>query len=215
MKKIIFLLLICISASTLSFANGIVLTNLSSVTGTGFIQLQFDLSWNNSWNNNINHDAAWVFFKFKDNDGTWHHLHLTNANNTIASGYTISVPTDNTGAMIYRNTGVGNVVLTGVQLGVENLPGNFDVKGFALEMVQIPLGDTYYLGDGESGTYYSNNIGLPFLVNNTTISMGFGAGLLDDGIANTAVTLNPGFPIGYSSFGNFSNLYMMKHEVSQ
>ena len=215
MKKIAFLLIVCISFCRMASGNGIVLSNLSSVPGAGFVQLQFDLSWNNSWNNSINHDAAWVFFKFKDNDGTWHHLNLTNSNNTIAAGYTIAVPPDLTGAMIYRNSGLGTVTLTGVQLGVNNLPGNFDVRGFALEMVQIPVGDTYYLGDGESGTYYSSNTGAPFLVNINSLSLGFGAGLLDDGIANTSVALNTSFPIAYNTLGAFQSLYMMKHEVSQ
>jgi formylglycine-generating enzyme required for sulfatase activity len=215
MKRTLLLCFLLLSGS-IAWGNGIALSNLTSISGAGFIQLQFDLTWNNSWSNAINKDAAWVFFKFKDNDGTWRHLHLTGANNTIAVGNTIIVPPDLMGAMISRNTtGLGTVTLTGVQVGVENLPGSFDVKGFALEMVQIPMGDTYYLGDGESGTYYANNTGSPFLVTNSSISMGFGAGLLDDGIANTAVTLNASYPIAYNALGGFLNLYMMKHEVSQ
>jgi len=196
-------------------ANNILISNITSVPGTGFVQLQFDLSWDNSWNTSINHDAAWIFFKFKDNDGTWRHLHMTSANNVISAGYTISIPPDLTGAMIYRNSGSGTVSLTAVRLGVENLPGNFDIKGFAIEMVQIPVGDTYFLGDGESGTYYSNNVGAPFLVNTNTLSLGTGVGLLDDGIANTTVALNSSYPIAYNTLGAFLNLYMMKHEISQ
>src|SRR4051812_48549150 len=132
MKKsvLISLLLLCLTAG-LSWGNGIALSNLTSVSGSGFVQLQFDLTWSNSWNNSINHDAAWVFFKFKDNDGTWHHLNLTGSNTSIAAGYTLTVPPDETGAMIFRNTvGNGTVTLTGVQVGVNNLPGSFDVKGF-------------------------------------------------------------------------------------
>jgi len=124
-------------------ANNILLSNITSVSGSGFVQIQFDLSWDNSWNNAINRDAAWVFFKFKDNDGTWRHLNLTGANTFIASGYSIQVPTDLTGAFIYRNSGSGTITLTGVQLGVTILPGSFDVKGFALEMVRIPVEATY------------------------------------------------------------------------
>src|SRR5205085_6034630 len=95
-------------------ANNILLSNITSVPGTGYVQLQFDLSWDNSWNNGTNHDAAWIFFKFKDNDGTWHHLHMTSSNNVITAGYTISIPPDLTGAMIYRNSGSGTVSLTAV-----------------------------------------------------------------------------------------------------
>jgi len=209
------IIFICSSASLK--ANNIVIGNITSIPGTGFVQLQFDLSWDNSWSNGSNHDAAWVFFKFKDNDGTWHHLHLTNAHNAIAAAYTITVPPDFTGAMIYRNvTGSGTTTLTGIQVGVENLPGSFDIKGFAIEMVQIPVGDIYYLGDGINGTFYSTNTGAPFIVNSNSISLGPGAGLLDDGIANVGVTTPLGsFPIAYNTLGFFYSLYMMKHELSQ
>ncbi len=197
-------------------ANNILINNITSVTGVGYVQLQFDLSWDNSWNNvpnGGNHDAAWVFFKFKDNDGTWHHLKVTGANNNIAATYTIQVPPDLNGVFIYRNSGSGTVTLTGVQVGVNNLPGNFDVKGFALEMVEIPVGDQYYLGDGIPGVFYSNGSGFPFLVNSNTITMGIGAGLLDDGIQNGPLSAT--FPIAYNSFGAFFSFYMMKHELSE
>jgi formylglycine-generating enzyme required for sulfatase activity len=212
MKKAYWLLFIAVAFSLRSRANGIVLSNLTSVNGPNYVQLQFDLSWNNSWFNATNHDAAWVLFKFKDNDGQWKHLNLAGANNTIGAGFTIVVPPDLTGAIIRRTvTGSGTVTLTGVQVGVMNLPGNFDIKGFALEMVQIPLNVAYYLGDGESGTYYENGpSGLPFFVNSNSIVMGLAAGQLNDGIANGALAV--GFPVGYSVSGN---LYMMKHEITQ
>ncbi len=195
-------------------ANNISISNVSSVPGSGYIQLQFDLSWDNSWKNNANYDAAWVFFKFKDNDTTWRHLNLTGLNNEITSGYTISVPSDHTGAMIFRNVaGAGTVTLTGVKVGISNLPGSFDIKAFAIEMVQIPMNDQYYLGDGEAGTYYSAAVsGGAYLVNTSTPTLGTSAGNLNDGINNG--TLNPSFPTAYS-FLSFTNLYMMKHEISQ
>ncbi len=209
---------ICIILVCLSFGiargNGIVLSNITSVNGAGFVQLQFDLTWNNSWFNAINRDAAWVFFKFKDNDGTWHHLNLTNANNVISADFTIQVPTDLTGAFIYRNTGLGNNSILGVQLGVTNLPGSFDVKGFAIEMVQLPMDDTYNVGDGQATNFYRNGSTVaPFLVNANTITMGTTAGLLNDPVGNG--TLATGFPIGYNIAGASLNLYMMKHELSQ
>src|SRR5258705_12502676 len=133
-KALFAALLVFIGSSVTLRANNILISNISSVPGTGFVQMQFDLSWDNSWFNSVNHDAAWVFFKFKDNDGTWHHLNLTNSNNVITAGYTISVPPDLTGARIYGNSGSGTITLTGVRLGVDNLPGSFDIKGFAIEM---------------------------------------------------------------------------------
>lgn len=196
-------------------ANNIVISNITSVTGSGFVQLQFDLSWENSWTNAINRDAAWIFFKFKDLDGTWRHLNLTNANNSITGGYTISVPTDLTGAFIYRNSGSGTVTLTGVRVGVTNLPGSFDINGFAIEMVRLPMDATYSLGDGSGSFSYqtSTTPAIPYLVSTNTITMGATAGLLNDGLGNG--TLATGFPIGYNTGGASMNLYMMKHEISQ
>jgi len=194
-------------------ANNIQIANVTSVPNTGYVQMQFDLSWENSWRNSANYDAAWIFFKFKDNDGTWRHLNVTGANNVISAGYAIIVAPDFTGVMICRSaSGNGNVSLTGVRLGITNLPGNFDIKAFAIEMVEIPFNDQYYLGDGESGTYYSNSAGAPFLVNSSTIVMGTSAGQLDDGIGNGA--LAAGYPDGYSPFVS-TNIYLMKHEISQ
>ncbi len=213
MKRIrIFCMITMLFICTNIKANNIVISNITSVTGSGFVQLQFDLSWENSWRSSINYDAAWVFFKFKDLDGTWRHLNLTNANNSITSGFSISVPGDLTGAMIFRNTtSSGTVTLTGVRVGVTNLPGSFDIRGFALEMVQIPANDQYYLGDGELGAYYQNGFtGLPYLVTSSTITMGGLTGNLNDPISNG--TLATGFPVGYSASGS---IYMMKHEISQ
>ncbi len=213
MKQIrIFCMIVMLFICTNLKANNIVISNITSVTGSGFVQLQFDLSWENSWRSSINYDAAWVFFKFKDIDGTWHHLNLTNANNSITAGFSISVPGDLTGAMIFRNiTSSGTVTLTAVRVGVTNLPGSFDIKGFALEMVQIPGNSQYYLGDGESGTYYSaGGTFSPYLVTSSTITMGTLGGNLNDGIQNGV--LAAGFPVGYS---NSTSIYMMKHEVTQ
>lgn len=216
MKQIrIFCIIATLFICTNLKANNILISNITSVTGSGFVQLQFDLSWENSWNNSINRDAAWIFFKFKDLDGNWRHLNLTNANNSITPGYTIQVPSDLTGAFIYRNSGSGTVTLTGVRVGVTNLPGSFDIKGFALEMVRLPMESTYSLGDG-SGTfqyYRAAATTLPFLVDANTITMGTSTTQLNDPIGNG--TLASGFPIGYNTSGASLNLYMMKHEISQ
>lgn len=209
----ICLILVCLSFG-IARGNGIVLSNITSVNGAGFVQLQFDLSWENSWRSTTNYDAAWVFFKFKDNDGKWKHLNLTNANNVSIAGYTITVPSDLSGAMIFRNsTGLGNVSLLGMKVGISNLPGSFDIKGFAIEMVQLPTAVSFYVGDGAGLTYtYQNGTsGLPFLVNSATPVIGNATGQLNGG-ESLLGALATGFPVG---FGNSSFLYMMKHEVSQ
>ena len=100
-------------------------------------------------------------------------------------------------------------------MGVTNLPGSFDVKGFAIEMVRLPLETTYSLGDGSGGATYqtSTTPAIPYLVNTNTITMGTTAGLLNDFYGNGV--LATGFPIGYNTLGASMNLYMMKHEISQ
>lgn len=218
MKQIrIFCMITMLFFCTTLKANNILISNITSVTGSGFVQLQFDLSWENSWNNAINRDAAWVFFKFKDLDGTWRHLNLTNANNSITAGFTLQVPTDLTGAFVYRNSGSGTVTLTGVRVGVTNLPGSFDIRGFAIEMVRIPMETTYNLGDGSGNTFYYRGFvaNTTFLVNNDAVTLGTTAGLLVDNIASVSGVTLTGFPIGFNSLGSSLNLYMMKHEISQ
>ena len=215
MKSIrIFCIIALLFVSTNIKANNIVISNITSLTGSGFVQLQFDLSWENSWNNAINRDAAWVFFKFKDLDGTWQHLNLTGFNTSIVGANFIQVPPDLTGAFIYRTSGSGTNTLNGVRVGVTNLPGSFDIKGFAIEMVRLPLEATYSLGDGSGSlNYVSGGTSSPYLVNTNTITMGTTAGLLNDPIQNgTTLTV---FPIGYNTGGASMNLYMMKHEISQ
>ena len=110
--KSILLIILLISAGLKVNGNAVVIANLSSVPGSDYVQLEFDLTWDNSWKNGTNYDAVWVFFKWKDNDGTWRHLNLTGLNNTITAGYTLTVPADKTGCMIYRSANG-----TGVALG--------------------------------------------------------------------------------------------------
>ena len=213
--KAIIVLAIIISSALRAGANNISIANVASGTNNTGLYLSFDLSWENSWRNSTNWDAAWVFFKFKDYDGTWHHLNLSGDNTSITAGYTIST-TDSTGAMIYRSAdGYGTVTLTGVQVGVMNLPGSFDIKSFAIEMVQIPQNVPFYVGDGSGAVFnmQTGTTGTPYLINTLAPAITFGtaAGNLND---NAMVTpLATGFPIGYANT-NKPN-FMMKHEITQ
>ncbi|HQV62229.1 MAG TPA: hypothetical protein PLG08_15720, partial [Chitinophagaceae bacterium] len=79
MSKILTLPFILITL--IASANNVQLTNISVTnngTNTGKI-IEFDLTWENSWRtaSTGNWDGVWVFFKFKDNDGTWYPLHFT------------------------------------------------------------------------------------------------------------------------------------------
>ena len=52
--------------------------------------LQFDIAWQGSWRHDVNHDAAWVFFKFRvegDDQKTWRHVRLAADRELNPTGY--------------------------------------------------------------------------------------------------------------------------------
>ena len=121
--------------------------------------------------------------------------------------------------MIRRSTvGKGNIApqtislrVVGASNGVLLDPAKeFDIKVFAIEMVQVPAGE-FYVGDGNSnttlhrkGTGYGTPYGyMPHQITaeNTTDTIRFGL--------YYHVILNSTFPKGYDEF------YMMKYEITQ
>lgn len=237
MKKTFYLLLILLFSTGISFANNVQITNMTIVNGgPGLIQVKFDLSWENSWRINVgpnNYDGVWVFFKYKQPNGSWTHLNLTGNNNIIPFGFDVfqNSGTNKTGAMLYResnNMGTGNVSLTNLSLGcISTLPYDIDVKGFAIEMVYVPAptGARPVFGDGNGTTesvnalHYADNLA----TNNSVLPMlcdanGFDdAELETDGIYiysnDTIQTTNP---IGaLEAFPTMKALWCMKYEISQ
>jgi len=148
--------------------------DVSQVKSTGITYLQFDLQWENSWRLNYspaNHDAAWVFIKYRRaNDvlSGWNHLYLNPANHSAPSTAVIKPAllnpsdahhvTDNpyTGAFIYRaSAGVGVFSVSEVKVAV-NTPYPFadkmyDFQVHAIEMVYVPKAP-FYVGDGNDGS---------------------------------------------------------------
>ncbi|MES2776692.1 MAG: SUMF1/EgtB/PvdO family nonheme iron enzyme [Bacteroidota bacterium] len=201
-------------------ANNVSLTNVSvanNAAGTGKV-VQFDLSWENSWRTSStnNHDGVWIFFKFKDVDGKWYPLRFNGNNNVLPAGFTQDPGNNGTmtgvGMFIYRSAnGFGTSTVTAIRAGIQSVPGTFEVKGFAIEMVYIPQG-AFWLGDGASEDAYQNsNVGnLPFQVtgNGGSITGGTATGTLYDpeGINSGNYA---GYPAGYSPY------WMMKYELSQ
>ncbi len=215
-KTLIFILL----ASNLK-ANNIQLSNISvSNNGgnTGKV-IQFDLSWENSWRTSStgNYDGAWVFFKFKDNDGTWRHLNFTGINNQMPAGASYEMGNNaglnGVGMFIFRSAnGFGNATVTGIKAGITSYPGTFEVKGFAIEMVYIPTGN-FWLGDGVSdGSRFTEGISsnaYEVTGNGNTLIMGSASGNLYDQQAGAFSGNIAGYPTGYEAF------WMMKYELSQ
>ena len=126
------------------------------------VNIKFNLSWENSWRDEINWDAAWVFVKFKQKGGTWHHLKLHLTGNAIGSSSVpmhIKVPADSMGAFIYRqNNGDGKNELTDVTVfwdyGASNITDidSVETRVYATEMVYVPEG-SFAVGDGNATTF--------------------------------------------------------------
>ena len=235
-----FLGLMLISASV--WANNVQVTGVSR-TGTSRNDIQFQLSWENSWNftnTPTNHDAVWVFIKYRECGlgGDWHHAllsttmtdHSFGPNLTYAKPISVNdrfgnVGNHNTGVLIRRSTiGKGNISpqtirlkVVGVSNGVSLDPAKeFDIKVFAIEMVQVPAGE-FYVGDGTStytihklGTGYGTPYGyIPHQITaeHSTDTIKYAS--FGSSSSNYTVALNSDFPKGYDEF------YMMKYEITQ
>ena len=203
-------------------ANNVQLSNISVTNNAGNTGkvIHFDVSWENSWRTSStnNWDGVWVFFKFKDNDGSWHHLNFTgtNVNMPVGAAYDMGSNAGNIGIgmFIYRSAnGSGTVTLTDVKAGIQSYPGTFDVKGFVIEMVYMPQG-SFWVGDGGNYSnymYQDGTTGNPHQITGTSITIGTATGDLNDpyygGIPVFTGTLT-NFPSGYGA------TWIMKYELS-
>lgn len=198
-------------------------------TGSHYTLVQFNLTWDNSWRDVVNWDAAWVFVKFKGNDGIWKHatLSATGSDHTAPSGSTITPSSDGKGIFIYRSTnGTGSNNFQGIKLhwnyGTDGVGDNdlITVKVFAIEMAYVPQA-SFSAGDGSSNAYYQfgqGNTTTPFqITSESALTLGGtsasnlgdrNSGNDDFGDAQTQ-TLPAQFPKGYQAF------YCMKYEASQ
>ena len=169
MKKLysFAILIFIILFSNSNYANYMLVQNVSITgnnSGASTVQVQFDISWENSWLDQINWDAGWVFVKYKNSNGEWHHCTISSNGyvNGTGTNSEIEISNDNVGAFIKRaNTSSGNFDCDGVQLqwdygadGLSNITG-LEVRVFAIEMVYIPEGDfnispRFYVNNGSS-----------------------------------------------------------------
>ena len=223
-------LLLFISLALFSFfakGNNI---QVSNVNLNGNV-VKFNLSWDNSWNDSVNHDAAWVFIKYRYPSSNWQHAILQTTGHIAPNGSTIDTPTDGLGVFIYRNSGTGNNSFQNIQLAW-NLMANgiastdsIQVKVFAIEMVYVPQG-AFYIGDGSSsGSLRQVSSNTPLQISTTPVIVKCGStsyddaqlignGILVDGdngidMSGTTTISNPDYPTGYKAF------YCEKYEISQ
>ena len=225
----IFFLVIFLSI--IVFSNNVVVNNVNRV-GAARDQVEFQLSWDNSWYVSgipRNHDAVWVFVKFRECEGggQWHHALLSTNMAQHSFGPSITYAQNittldrlgnpgnhNTGVMIRRSSlGTGNIVSQMVNLqSVGSSDGTamsdtaeYDIKVFAIEMVNI-VEESFYLGDGISthALYtFGTNPRLPLIVSDE------GVMVVGSGQSGYSLTLNAAYPQGYAEF------YAMKYEITQ
>ncbi len=230
MKTKITLLLAFVFCYTV-YANNITVSNISleNLNAPNWVQIEFDLSWENSWRLSAgpsNWDAAWVFVKFRVNSGEWLHAQLAQTNFVAAAGSIIDVTDDGVGAFVYRDSdGSGDINLQNMRLrwnyGSIDPNDIIDIKVFAVEMVNVPEGAFFLGGTGgdEQGMFFSGSSNNPYAVtseNAITISTTTGNlyydntdGITQEDIGDQLGPIPSSFPKGFEAF------YVMKYEVSQ
>jgi formylglycine-generating enzyme required for sulfatase activity len=208
-----------------------------------FAEINFSISWENSWRCDIegdgykqpyNYDAVWVFVKYKERySAEWKHaeLSIVSEHHIPAKGAAIKATRDGLGIFIYRaSNGSGDVSYRDNLLrwycdpSVVNSPEDYDIKLFAIEMVNIPYGE-FYAGDGSSyGAFYSGEKGNPVLITDQICEIKSTNNVFDDThIRSEGIILSGQGGLG--EFENFIDLtrfpggvrafYIMKYELTQ
>lgn len=234
-KRISMLIILSVWIFTAN-ANNIQIQNIKLVdqdVEANTVFVQFDLSWENSWkisNGPANHDAAWIFVKYRTSGGNWNHMYLRYVDG-INDGHisppeaTIKTAPVGIGCFIYRSTdGTGNNNFQSFKLiwdySSSGLQDNalIEVKVFGVEMVYVPE-EAFSIGTNSSNDlnrFYVYPFGVPFLISSeNSINVGQVNGRLY--YQNSSGTfggdqLGPipsTFPKGYNAF------YCMKYEISQ
>lgn len=225
-KKMISLLL-CYLLFHQANSNNISISGLSKSSvnaASDYMMIQFTLSWENSWRDAENHDAAWVFIKFRNTGmaGAWSHATLSYVNgntdgHTAAAGSVINTSNDGKGVFIYRSSnGSGSVNYINVQLrwnyGVDGLADNalVDISVSAIEMVYVPQG-SFWLGDGSianiNGQFENATTGNAFLINSEAALVLGGGGPGSLGNNNRSGMANNGlFSISPVSIDDFDDV---------
>lgn len=209
-RQITFLL--CFSWLLPLKANNLTIDSLELVDS---LHLSMRVSWDNSWRTSSGeHDAVWLFLKIRRTE--WEHLDLSDNSSEHNAGSSdfevLSVP-DKKGLFLRRlNVGEGNSSgrIT-VAFSEKLLPGSYDIRAFATEMVWISAGD-FYAGDSLS----NNSLRIasskaPYKISSEAeINVDSTGTALDNRIGSApAANIPSSYPKGHEGF------YMMKYEISQ
>lgn len=171
-----------------------------------------DLHWEHAWHHDNgpgNHDAVWVFLKWRDASGKWLPLAVSQMGATTTAGSGLEVPEDQFGFFVLPPVGSEDAFIeTHVCIPLaDDLPlGAVEVRAFGIEMTWIAEGP-FWLGDGSSNGSLGTPDQLPFWVENENeIPQSM---LSDTGAYAPAANIPAAYPKGTKGF------YCMKHEISQ
>jgi formylglycine-generating enzyme required for sulfatase activity len=205
-------------ASLLACANNV---QVSSVTLMGSHKLKFTIGWEHSWRLEgieapYNHDAVWVFVKYRAADGGWQHLDIDSqaSSHFAGAGLKIEGASDGKGVFISRSdTGSGTISPTQITLQWSwHLPaGNYEFKVCAIEMVWVNE-EGFYVGDAKSQfRFRRGDTDAPFYIDSgKEITIGKDSlSLSDTGKYAPAQNIPAEYPKGYGGF------YCMKYEITQ
>ncbi|MEO0404941.1 MAG: hypothetical protein AAF193_08725, partial [Bacteroidota bacterium] len=189
-----FVLILMMAISSIAIANNIQVSNVEVVDQIADQEtyvVQFDLSWENSWRTSSapnNHDAAWVFIKWRNLNGEWHHAELYRQSDDAAAdghvfapGSTGDIPDDQVGMFVYRDSnGNGHNNFQQMQLlwdysAEVDLTDDFEIAVYAIEMVYVPEG-SFYLGSEDNYTFSEGTLPLAFFVDSEDEEITLGGG---------------------------------------
>jgi formylglycine-generating enzyme required for sulfatase activity len=212
-------------AAGLACANNLQVTNVMvSQRDETTAYVTFDIAWQNAWRfTNINHDAAWVFFKVRQEATTdWRHMILKGSginppgySNGVGTAVDLIVPDDRVGLFVRRvEEGAGTLAVTNVMavwdlaaLGLTQA-SRVHVRAQAVEMVFVAEG-AFAAGSGGSE---KNAFTLTTICTNDVSVAPSGSGALGGaagGYPTGQTAPNLSWPNGYGAF------YCMKYEVSE
>ncbi len=198
--------------------------------------VNFTITWKNSWNNDRNHDASWVFFKLKQDNGSIHQFIKKGTARMLWKGASsmpdakIEVAEDGSGLFVYPGSKYRGDVTYHITVERDTAKTDYrrrfqSMEAVAIEMVYIPEGG-FTLGDPleESqrfGAFYQSDAegnfeGL-YKINSEDqeIPVGPNKGSLYYQSRNEIYQGDQQGPIPASFPNGYSSFYMMKYEVTQ
>lgn len=194
--------------------------HINNVQVSGNNNISFNISWENSWALDsstapFNHDAVWIFIKFRAANGNWAPL-LLSTDGALHQSDSLAIETVSDGAGVFlkrKHQGSGTIQNANVNLKWSGYlsSGTFDFKVFGIEMVWVPQG-SFYVGDGVSYETLSrgDKIMPYFIQSENSIKVGKdSSSMLDTGSFAPGGNIPQAFPKGYHGF------YCMKYEISQ